>query len=168
MVLFSFCDCNHFFAWTVTLYYAYIGPIVFFVVLLAILTRKVKIAIFKDTKEVSLFVFTSAIGMSVCFAYETTFANAGNIHAAFSFEILNFFAIAIPCKAFLFIPKIWSARFQKRKYRSSSRNRRTSSSSTLSLRRTSITTIDTLNQRPSISSLRTEYSVASIRKGSFQ
>ena len=165
-----FCDCNHFFVWTVTLYYAYIGPIVFFVVLLAILTRKVKIANFKDTKEVSMFVFTSAIGMSVCFAYETTFANAGNIHAAFSFEILNFFAIAIPCKAFLFIPKIWSARFQKRKYRSS-RNRRTSSLSTLSLRRTSdliITTIDTSNQRFSSSSLRTEYSVASIRNGSFQ
>ena len=63
-----FCDCNHFFAWTVTLYYVYIGSIVFFVVVLAILTRKVKIANFKDTKEVSMFVFTSAIAMSVCFA----------------------------------------------------------------------------------------------------
>ena len=56
-----------------------------------------------------MFVFTSAIAMSVCFVYETTFANAGNIPAAYTFETHNYFAIAIPCKVFLFIPKIWSA-----------------------------------------------------------
>ena len=108
-----FCNCNHFFAWTVTLYYVYIASIKLFVVILAILTRNVKTANFKDTKEISMFVFTSAISMSVCFAYETIFARTGNIHAAYTFEILNYFAIAIFCKIFLFIPKLWSAKFQK-------------------------------------------------------
>ena len=164
-----FCDSDHYFVWTVILYYVYVASLVFFVVVLAILTRKVKIANFKDTKEVSMFVFTSAIAMSVCFAYETTFANAGNIHAAYTFEILNYFGIAIPCKAFLFIPKIWSARRQKRKYRLSSRDRRTSNSSTLSLRRnsdfTTTRTIYTSNQRRSSSTpLRTEFSVASVHR----
>ena len=112
-----FCDSDHYFVWTVILYYVYVAAFVLFVVVLAILTRKVKIANFKDTKGVSMFVFTSAIAMSVCFAYETTFANAGNIHAAYTFEILNFFGIAIPCKVFLFIPKIWSAKFEKCKCR---------------------------------------------------
>ena len=113
-----FCDCNHFFAWTATLYYGYIATVMLFVVILAILTRNVKIANFKDTKEISMFVFTSAISMSVCFAYETIFARAGNIHAAYTFEILNYFAIGIFCKIFLFIPKLWSAKFQKQKCKS--------------------------------------------------
>ena len=172
-----FCDCNHFFAWTVTLYYAYIGPIVFFVVLLAILTRRVKIANFKDTKEVSMFVFTSAIGMSVCFAYETTFANTENIHAAFSFEILNFFAITIPCKVFLFIPKIWSARFQKRKRRSTRNSRRTSYQSTYwkgSIRRNSQisvlteTSVSSMRRGSSRISLRRESSIASMQRDPVQ
>ena len=163
-----FCDSDHFFVWTVILYYVYVAALVFFVVVLAILTRKVKVANFKDTKEVSMFVFTSAIGMSVCFAYETTFANAGNIHAAYTFEILNYFAIAIPCKAFLFIPKIWSARLQKRKYRPSNHYRRTSSSSMLSRRRssdlTTMCTIHTLNERRSSSTPMRKESVASVHK----
>ena len=54
---------------------------------------------------------TSAISMSVCFAYETIFANTKNKHAAYTFEILNYFAIAIFCKIFLLIPKFWSAKF---------------------------------------------------------
>ena len=168
-----FCDCNHFFAWTITLYYAYIGSIVFFVVVLAILTRRVKIANFKDTKEVSMFVFTSAIAMSVCFAYETTFANAGNIHAAYTFEILNYFGIAIPCKVFLFIPKIWSAKFEKRKRRSTRNSRRTSYQSTIrkgSLRRTSQisvqseTSVSSMRWGSSQISLRRELSIASIQR----
>ena len=168
-----FCDSVHYFVWTVILYYVYVAPIVFFVVLLAILTRKVKIANFKDTKEVSMFVFTSAIGMSVCFAYETIFANAENIHAAFSFEILNFFAIAIPCKAFLFIPKIWSARFEKRKHTSSTTSRK--GSSLFSLRRFSTlsttTSIqgDASNQRRSSGSLlKRQFSGTSMQRGPSQ
>lgn len=90
----------------------------FFVVVLAILTVKVKNANFKDTKEMCMFVFTSAISMFVSFAYNTTFTLAGNIHAAYMFEILKYFAIAIFCKIFLFIPKLWSAKFQKNKCRS--------------------------------------------------
>ena len=168
-----FCDCNHFFVWTVTLYYAYIAPIVFFVVLLAILTRKVKIANFKDSKEVSLFVFTSAIGISVCFAYETTFANTENIHAAFSFEILNFFAIAIPCKAFLFIPKIWSAKFEKRKHTSSTTSRKGSSLFSLRWFSTLSTTTsiqgDGSNQRRSSGSLlKRQFSGTSMQGGPSQ
>ena len=155
-----FCDCTHFFAWTVTLYYVYIGSIVFFVVVLAILTRKVKVANFKDTKEVSMFVFTSAIAMSVCFAYETTFANAGNIHAAYTFEILNYFGIAIPCKAFLFIPKIWSAKFEKRKRRSTRNSRRTSYQSTIRK--------GSMQRGTSQISLQSETSVSSMRWGSSQ
>ena len=114
----QFCDCNHYFIWIATLYYGYIASIMFCVVVLAILTVKVKNANFKDTKEMCMFVFTSAISMSVSFAYQTTFANAGNTHAAYMFGILKYFAITIFCKIFLFIPKLWSAKFQKNKCRS--------------------------------------------------
>ena len=175
-----FCDSHHYFVWTVILYYVYVASVVFFVVVLAILTRKVKIANFKDTKEVSMFVFTSAIAMSVCFAYETTFANAGNIHAAYTFEILNYFGIAIPCKAFLFTPKIWSAKFEKRKrrlacYRSTSSTTSRKGSSLFLLRRistlstTTSTQGDASNQRRSSGSLmQRQSSRTSMQRGSSQ
>ena len=149
-----FCDSNYYYAWISVLYYVYLASIVFFVGILAIFTRKIKIAGFRDTKEVSMFIFISIAALTICFAYLTIFAEVGIIEAAYTFEVLQYLPVAILCKVFLFMPKIWSARFQKRKRRPSTAFYTTShstirrGSSIISLRRSSASAATMQGDKP--------------------
>jgi len=107
-----FCGSNYFHVW-ISLLYAYIASIVFLVAVFAILTRKIKVEHFKDTKKVNMFVFISIATLTICFSYSTIFAQVGIIHAAYTFEVLQYLSVAILCQVFLFMPKIWSARHEK-------------------------------------------------------
>jgi len=107
-----FCGSNYFYVW-ISLLYAYIASIVFLVAVFAILTRKIKVEHFKDTKKVNMFVFISIATLTICFSYSTIFAQVGIIHAAYTFEVLQYLPVAILCQVFLFMPKIWSARHEK-------------------------------------------------------
>ena len=167
-----FCDSNYYYAWISVLYYVYLASIVFFVGILAIFTRKIKMASFRDTKEVSMFIFISIAALTICFAYLTIFAEVGIIEAAYTFEVLQYLPVAILCKVFLFMPKIWAARSQKRK----PRIRR--GSSTLSLRRSSASAATlqrdkSMRRASSNASLLTDVSMqrdsmTSMRRGSSQ
>ena len=107
-----FCGSNYYYVW-ISLLYAYIASIVFLVAVLAILTRKIKVEHFKDTKKVNIFIFSSIAALTICFSYSAIFAQVGIIHAAYTFEVLQYLPVAILCKVFLFTPKLWSARHEK-------------------------------------------------------
>jgi len=160
-----FCDCNHYYVWISALYYVYITSIVFFVGILAILTRKIRMASFRDTKEVSMFIFVSIAALTICFAYSTAFAYSGVILAAYTFEVIQYLPVAILCKVFLFMPKIWSARLQKRIHRPSYSRRSSREGSSYSTQRGSMTS---MRRGSSKVSMQTEFSMASMQCGSSQ
>jgi len=127
-----FCYSSFFWVWLSLIFYGCNSFTILAVGILAVMTRKIKLESFKDTKKVNAFVFTSILTLIICFAYSTTFATAGVrvIEVAYTFDFLPYLVIAVLCKVFLFIPKIWSAKFQKPRYsRRSSRSRSSSHSS---------------------------------------
>ena len=90
------------------------GITVLAVAVIAILTRKVHIDSFKDTKEVNAFVFSTVLCLCLWLPYLYVFVYLRRVGvASYIFNVLAYFTIAFLCKVFLFIPKIWSARHEK-------------------------------------------------------
>ena len=94
----------------------YFALLLVFVVALAVMTRKVKIESFKDTKTVNAFIYTTAIvlGSFIPLSYilELGVSTTDTTTAlSFSFTVFYTLVVAIACKAFLFAPKIYFARF---------------------------------------------------------
>ena len=120
-----FCYSSYFWVWLSLIFYGCNSFTILAVGILAVMTRKIKLESFKDTKKVNAFVFISIMALIICMAYSTTFATAGVrvIEVAFTFDFLPYLVIAVLCKVFLFVPKIWSAKVQKPRYsRRSSRS----------------------------------------------
>ena len=111
-----FCDSEHIFVWFSVILYGVNGLTITAVAVLATLTRTVHLDCFKDTKQVNAFVFSTAICLCVWLPYTIVFANFLLLaEAAYVFNVIPYFAIPFLCKVFLFVPKIWSARHEKRK-----------------------------------------------------
>ena len=115
-----FCFSSFFWVWLSFIFYGCNYFTILAVCILAVKTRSIKHESFKDTKTVNAFVFISIMALIICFAFATTFAatNVEEIELAYTFDFLPYMVIAVFCKVFLFIPKIWSARVEKPKYRS--------------------------------------------------
>ena len=114
-----FCFSNFFWIWLSLIFYGYNSLTILAVCILAVMTRNIKHECFKDTKKVNAFVFVSILALIICFGFATTFAatNVEEIELAYTFDCLPYVLIAVFCKVFLFLPKVWSARVEKPKYR---------------------------------------------------
>ena len=93
-----------------------IGITILAVTVLSILTRKVHLECFKDTKEVNAFVFSTVLSLCTWlpYLYVFTFVKLAGI-ASYIISVYPYFVIPFLCKVFLFVPKIWSARHEKRR-----------------------------------------------------
>ena len=101
--------------WLSVIVFGVNGSMVVAVTFLAILTRKVHLECFRDSKQVNLFVFSTAICLGTWFPYVLTFVQFIRIpEAAYSKTVLAYLLIPFLCKVFLFVPKIWSSRHERR------------------------------------------------------
>ena len=100
------------FVWS-ALTYGLIGILIVAVVILATLTRKVEMDIFKDSKKVNSFVFSTVIFLYVWSPYilrSTIYILVPEV--AFCFIVSPYLVIPFLCTVFLFIPKIWLSRHE--------------------------------------------------------
>ena len=101
------------FVWFVVIYYGVNGIPILAVAILATLTRKAEMNIFKDSKEVNSFVFSTVIFLYVWSPYTLTFNNFIVFpQVGFCLAVFPHLVIPFLCKAFLFIPKIWLSRHE--------------------------------------------------------
>ena len=113
-----FCETkgNNLIVWLSVVLYGVNGITIFGVVVLATLTRKVHLDSFRDTKQVNAFVFSTAACLCIWLPYTVVFTNSIIIPAAAQvFSILPYIVVPFLCVVFLFIPKIWSSRHEKRR-----------------------------------------------------
>ena len=102
--------------WLSVVLYGVNGVTIFGVVVLATLTRKVHLDCFRDTKQVNAFVFSTAACLCIWLPYTVVFTNSIVIPAAAQiFSILPYMVVPFLCVMFLFIPKIWSSRHERRR-----------------------------------------------------
>ena len=100
-------------AWFAAIIYGVNGIPIIAVGILATLTRKVKIQIFKDSKEVNTFVFSTVVCLCVWEPFSLVFNKYIQLpQAAFCFVVFPYLVIPFLCKASLFIPKIWRSRHE--------------------------------------------------------
>jgi len=115
--------------WASVIVFGVNGVTIVAVVFLAILTRKVHLDSFKDSKQVNLFVFSTVVCLCTWFPYALTFVQVIPIpEAGYCFHVFPYLAVPFLCKVFLFLPKIWSSRHERRtiRRRKSSRSRSSS------------------------------------------
>ena len=113
-----FCKSNQLIVWLSVVLYGLNGVTIIGVTVLSILTRKVHLDIFRDTKQVNLFVLSTVACLFVWLPYTVLFTDYIVIpNAAQVFSILPYLMIPFLCKLLLFIPKIWSARHERKPLR---------------------------------------------------
>ena len=113
-----FCETesNNLIVWLSVVLYGVNGVTIFGVVVLATLTRKVHLDCFRDTKQVNAFVFSTAVCLCIWLPYTVVFTNSIIIPAAAQiFSVLPYMVVPFLCVMFLFIPKIWSSRHERRR-----------------------------------------------------
>ena len=100
----------------------YNGLIMIAVLALAIMTRKVKIESFRDTKEVNAFVFTTVFVIVVFIPLSLILQGTSDaaLYSTFILRELCLILVPIACKIFVFAPKIYYAHFDDPKRRRSS------------------------------------------------
>ena len=114
----EFCQSNALSIWLSVILYGVNGFTVLAVVVLAIITRKVHLECFKDTKHVNMFVYSTVLCLCTWIPYLYVITlNAKNRVAVASYiiSIYPYFVIPFLCKLFLFLPRIWSSRHEKRR-----------------------------------------------------
>ena len=101
------------FVWIAVIFYGVNGIPIVAVAIIATLTRKVEIDIFKDSKEVNTFVFSTVVCLCIWIPYTFTFNFYITVpQATFCFSVFTYLVIAFLCKVFFFIPKIWLSRHE--------------------------------------------------------
>lgn len=127
-LVFQFCVSNHYnIFFSVT--FCYSAIFIIFVMILAVLTRKVSIDTFKDTKLVNCFVFCSIGSLVLLTTLSFIFYfNADEVSRILGFflYIASLLVVTLFCVFLLFIPKIHKAQFPKDIVRSKSLGTRTS------------------------------------------
>ena len=102
--------------WLFIALYGVNGVTVLAVAVLAVLTRKVHLDSFKDTKEVNAFVFSTVLCLCLWLPYLYVFTYwYPVVVASYIFSVFAYFVIPFLCKVLLFVPKIWSASHEKRR-----------------------------------------------------
>ena len=111
-----FCESHALIVWLVVILYGVNGVTIVGVGVLAMLTRKVHLECFKDTKHVNMFVFSTIISVCIWLPYLFIFSYIVPLPiAGYLFSVLSYLVIPFLCKVFLFVPKIWSAKHEKRR-----------------------------------------------------
>jgi len=109
-----FCQGNYILIWFSILLFGVNGFTIMAVATIATLTRKIHLDIFKDTKQVNAFVFSTVVCLCVWFPYAAVFFFVVDVfEAAYVFNVIPYFVIGLLCKVFLFVPKIQSARHER-------------------------------------------------------
>ena len=110
------CKSDYAFVWFQLLLIYYI-VLSMAVVIVAIKSRKIRLAQFKDTKKVNFLIFTTTFIGASSFAYSNIFSLTQDyIHAPVYILFTGHTAIAFLCQVTLFVPKLWppiSAKFSK-------------------------------------------------------
>ena len=110
--------------WAAAIIFGVNGVTIVAVAFLAVLTRKVHLNNFRDSKQVNLFVFSTVICLCTWFPYALTFVETIPIpEAAYCFSVFPYLVVPFLCKVFLFVPKIWLSRHERRTIRSRKSNR---------------------------------------------
>ena len=106
------CESDYLGAW-LGIIIGYNGLIMLAVLALAIMTRKVKIESFRDTKEVNAFVFITVFIIVVCIPLSLILQGATDaaLYSTFVLRELCLILVPVACKAFVFAPKIYYAHF---------------------------------------------------------
>lgn len=115
------CESDYLGAWLGTII-GYNGLIMLAVLALAIMTRKVKIESFRDTKEVNAFVFTTVflIVVSIPLSLILQGTSDAALYSTFVLRELCLILVPLACKVFIFAPKIYYAHFDDPTRRKSS------------------------------------------------
>lgn len=116
------CSSNGASGWITTMF-LYNCLTIVSVLVLAIKTRKIELDMFKDTKKVSAFVYSTFMVLLTCAPLAAIFVATDIPEAAFMFRILTYLLIATLCIIFLFLSKIISAIFGLEEPRSKSTSR---------------------------------------------
>ena len=94
------------------------GVTVLAVAVLATLTRKVHFDYFRDSKQVNAFVFSTVFCVFIWLPYVLIFSYLIPIPPVnYVFTVVSFLVVPFLCKVFLFAPKIWLAKHEKRRTR---------------------------------------------------
>jgi len=101
----QFCSCNYLQIWLAVIL-GEIGVLLLCVFLLAIMTRKIRLRNFKDTKKVNMYIFLMVMIICILIPLWIILRNAGNPTGSNLVIYLGFGATAFLCQLFLFVPKI--------------------------------------------------------------
>jgi hypothetical protein len=115
------CESDYIGAWLGVII-GYNGLIMIAVLALAIMTRKVKIESFRDTKEVNAFVFTTVFVIVVFIPLSLILQGTSDaaLYSTFVLREVCLILVPIACKVFVFAPKIYYAHFDDPTRRKSS------------------------------------------------
>ena len=150
------CGGNNFFVWALVMIFGVNGITILAVAVIATLTRKVHLECFRDSKKVNIFVFSTVVCLVIWLPYTITFNfYIPIVEVSFFFGVFPYIVIPFLCQVFLFVPKIWLSRHQRRRVRTPSQRRSTFSSQ---YSRSSI------SRQHSKSTLSPQYSRSSISK----
>ena len=125
----TICGDYSYAVWSSVIIFGVNGSMIVAVAFLAILTRKVHLECFRDSKQVNLFVFSTVVCLGTWFPYALTFVILISIpEAAYVFSVFPYLLIPFLCKVFLFVPKMWSSSRERRtiRRRKSSRSMKSS------------------------------------------
>ena len=101
----QFCSCNYLQIWLAVIL-GEIGVLLLCVFLLAVMTRKIRLQNFKDTKKVNMYIFLMVMIICILIPLWIILRNAGNPTGSNLVIYLGFGATAFLCQLFLFLPKI--------------------------------------------------------------
>jgi hypothetical protein len=99
------CTCNQLGIW-LAISYLYTYILLSLVLFLAIQTRRIKKAFFKDTKKINVFVFTVIITLTTTLTLWLLLSAVGIEIGADISEWIGVFIVAIMCQSCLVIPKL--------------------------------------------------------------
>ena len=149
------CGGQNFLFWALFMIFGVNGTTILAVAVIATLTRKVHLECFKDSRKVNLFVFSTVVCLLIWLPYTITFNfYIPIIGVSFFFGVFPYVVIPFLCLVFLFVPKIWLSRHQRRSRARTPSERRSTLSSQYS--RSSI------SKQYSKSTLAPQYSRSSI------
>ena len=98
------------------------GVTVLAVAVLATVTRKVHYDYFRDSKQVNMFVFSTVFCVFIWLPYVLAFSYLIRIPPVnYVFTVVSYLLIPFLCKVFLFVPKIWSAKYERQRTRRQAR-----------------------------------------------
>lgn len=104
------CRSDHLGVW-LSLIIGYLGCTMLAVLPLAVMTRKVRIESFRDTKEVNAFVFTTCflivVFLPLSLIFELEGASVATLYSSFILKELCLLLVPIACLVFLFVPKLY-------------------------------------------------------------